>query len=104
MQDEGSITRNVPSSKNVSENITSSKNIFNSRLAKKKRADSNSENLVTPKTENYIERAENADAERRNSKRNGLLYVLGQYIKDTAVNTYTEFEKYEKVREKTKAD
>lgn len=74
------------------------------RLAKKKRADSNSENLVTPKIENYIGRGENADAERRNSKRKGLMYVLGQYIQDPAVNTYTEFEKYEKVREKTKTD
>jgi hypothetical protein len=104
VQDEGSVFRNVPSNKNVSENITSSKNIFMARLAKKKSADSNSENLVTANTENYIGRGENADVERRNSKRKGLMYVLGQYIQDTAVNTYTEFEKYEKVREKTKTD
>jgi hypothetical protein len=29
---------------------------------------------------------------------------LGQYIQNNSINTYTEFEKYEKVKEKTKAD
>ena len=86
VHDEGSVTKTVGSNNNIP----------NTNLVKK------SHKAHKSMTENSL--PDRSDGERRNSKRQGLLFVLGQYIQNTNTNTYSEYEKYDKIKAKTKAD